>query len=188
MKLNNSLFFEFKKQLLEKIASVPLDEIKYLFNLVKKVKVKKKKILIFGNGAGQSIANHFSVDLTKNANIRCMSFSEGNHLTCYSNDYSFEMWIIKTIEKYYDNGDLVILISASGKSKNILDTVKFCNKNKIEYITLSGFGKNTPLNRNSKKNIFVNSKSFNIIEITHLYILIQIVDLIKGKLEYSNKI
>ena len=61
-------------------------------------------------------------------------------------------------------------------------------KNKIEYITLSGFGKNTPLNRNSKKNIFVNSKSFNIIEITHLYILIQIVDLIKGKLEYSNKI
>ena len=43
MKLNNSLFFEFKKQLLEKIASVPLDEIKYLFNLVKKVKGQKKK-------------------------------------------------------------------------------------------------------------------------------------------------
>lgn len=188
MATKNSLFYKFKEQLLDQIEKVSQNDVMYLLNSIKKVKKKKNKILIFGNGAGQSIANHFSVDLTKNTNIKCLSFSEGNHLTCYANDYSFETWITKTIEKYYNKGDFIILISASGKSKNIINAAKFCNKNKIKYISLSGFGKNTPLRRNSKKNIFVNSKSFNIIEITQLYILIQIVDLIKGKLEYSNKI
>ncbi|MAO32304.1 MAG: phosphoheptose isomerase [Crocinitomicaceae bacterium] len=188
MKFSNSLFNRFQEETIREIQRSSLKDIKKLFNLIKKIKLKNKKVLIFGNGAGQSIANHFSVDLTKNAKVRCLSFGEGNHLTCYSNDYGFEKWIVKTIEKYYDNGDLIILISASGRSKNIINAAKYCNKKKINFFSLSGFGKKTSLRLNSKNNIYVNSRSFNIIEIVHLYTLIQIVDLIKGKLEYSNKV
>ncbi len=61
-------------------------------------------------------------------------------------------------------------------------------KKKINFFSLSGFGSKTLLKLNSKNNIYISSRSFNIIEIVQLYILIQIVDLIKGKLEYSNKL
>lgn len=187
MKFSSKIFIKFKSQLIQNINNVSEKQIKNLFNLIKKIKKKKKKILIFGNGAGQSIANHFAVDITKNAKIKSLVFTDGNHLTCYANDYGFENWIVKTIENYYNKGDLVILISASGRSKNIVNAAKYCILKKKLFFSLSGFGSKTPLRKLSYKNIFVDSKSFNIIEILHLYILIQIIDLFKGKIEYSNK-
>lgn len=187
MKFPNKLFEKFKSETIDKILKIQKKDIEKLYKIIKQIKLKQKKILIFGNGAGQSIANHFSVDLTKAAGVRCLSFSEGNYLTCYGNDYGFENWIVKTIEKYYDKDDLVILISASGKSKNMVKAAKFCKKKKFKFFSLSGHGANTPLRLNSVNNISVDSRSFNIIEIAHLYALIQIVDLIKGKLVYSNK-
>ena len=186
MKFPNKLFEKFKSETIDKILKIQKKDIEKLYKIIKQIKLKQKKILIFGNGAGQSIANHFSVDLTKAAGVRCLSFSEGNYLTCYGNDYGFENWIVKTIEKYYDKDDLVILISASGKSKNMVKALNSVKK-KFKFFSLSGHGANTPLRLNSVNNISVDSRSFNIIEIAHLYALIQIVDLIKGKLVYSNK-
>ena len=54
-----------------------------------KLKRDKKKALIFGNGGSAAIASHFSVDLTKNAKIRCTNYNESDLLTCFSNDYLF---------------------------------------------------------------------------------------------------
>ena len=72
------------------------------------VKKKRKKVMIFGNGGSAAIASHFSVDLTKNSNIRCVNFNESSLLTCFSNDYGYENWI-KTLEFHADKGDLIIL-------------------------------------------------------------------------------
>lgn len=182
------LFKSYKENLIDEIKSVKEKDINKLFNLIKKIKNKNKKILIFGNGAGQSIANHFAVDISKNAKIKCLPFTDANHLTCFANDYGFENWVSKTIEIFKEKGDLVILISASGRSKNMINAANYCSKNKINFFTLTGFGNKTPLCKKSKNNIFVESKSFNIIEILHLYCLIQLVDLFKGKLVYSNKV
>ena len=148
MKFPKKLFEKFRTEIIDKILKIEKTDIEKLYKIISQIKLKKKKILIFGNGAGKSIANHFSVDLTKNASVRSLSFSEGNHLTCYGNDYGFENWIVKTIEKYYDKEDLIILISASGKSKNIVKAAKYCNKKKIIFFSLSGHGKNTPLRLN----------------------------------------
>ena len=62
-------------------------------------------------------------------------------MTCFANDYKFEKWIKKTIEYYYDKGDLIILLSASGNSKNILNAAKYCNKKRINYFSITGFRK-----------------------------------------------
>ena len=70
----------------------------------------------------------------------------------------------------------------------MVKAAKFCNQKKISFFSITGFEKKFKLKKISKNNIFVNSKSFNIVEIVHLYILIQIVDLMKGKLIYSNKL
>ena len=49
-----------------------------------------KKIMVFGNGGSAAIANHFSVDLTKNAKVRCTNYNESDLITCFSNDYGYE--------------------------------------------------------------------------------------------------
>ena len=75
---------------------------------------KGKKTMIFGNGGSAAIASHFSVDLTKNARVRCTNYNESDLLTCFSNDFGYEKWVEKTIEYYGDEDDNIILISASG--------------------------------------------------------------------------
>ena len=87
-------------------------------------KSNNKKVLIFGNGGSAAIASHFSIDLTKNANLRCVNFNESDLITCFSNDYGFERWVEKTIDFYGDEGDTLIVISSSGSSKNMLNGVK----------------------------------------------------------------
>ena len=70
----------------------------------------------------QTIASHFSVDLTKNARVRCTNYNESDLLTCFSNDFGYERWVEKSIEYYGDEGDNVILISVSGTSKNMVNS------------------------------------------------------------------
>ena len=51
-----------------------------------------KKTMIFGNGGSAAIASHFSVDLTKNAKVRCTNYNESDLLTCFANDFGYEKW------------------------------------------------------------------------------------------------
>ena len=75
-----------------------IKQIIHIKNLILEIKKNKSKILIFGNGGSASISNHFSLDLTKNAKVRCVNFNDSSLITCFANDYGFEHWIEKTIE------------------------------------------------------------------------------------------
>ena len=155
-------------------------------NLLIDVNKNKKKILIFGNGGSAAIASHFSVDLTKNAKLRCLNFNESSLITCFSNDYGFEHWAEKAIDFYGDEGDLLIVISSSGKSENMINAVKAArNGNFHSVITLSGFSKDNPLNKLGDINLWVNNRSYNFVENIHQIWLLAIVDLIIGKRVYS---
>ncbi len=174
---NNLLKFETNRNL-NKIIDIKKELIK--------TKQRRKKILIFGNGGSSSIASHFSVDLTKNAKIRCINFNDHNLITCFSNDYGFEKWIEKTINFYGDKGDIIILVSSSGKSKNMLRASKAAKRKSIKIITLTGMSKNNPLKKSGKINLWVDSNAYNFIENIHQVWLLSIVDLIIGKSIYSS--
>ena len=58
--------------------------------------------------------------MTKVAKIRAINFNEANLITCFANDYGYDNWMTKAIDFYADKGDLIIFVSSSGKSKNIL--------------------------------------------------------------------
>jgi D-sedoheptulose 7-phosphate isomerase len=155
-------------------------------NLILDVTNNKKKVLIFGNGGSAAIASHFSVDLTKNAKLRCLNFNESGLITCFSNDYGFEHWVEKAIDFYGDEGDLLIVISSSGKSENMINAVNAArNGNFHSVITLSGFSENNPLKKLGNINLWVDNKSYNFVENIHQIWLLAIVDLIIGKREYS---
>ena len=149
-------------------------------NLIKEIKRKKSKILIFGNGGSSAIASHFSVDITKNVGIKCLNFNEAGLITCFANDYGFENWITKTIKLYSNKGDLLFLISSSGRSKNMLNAAVSSKKYKItKVITLTGFDNNNPLRKIGDINLWVDSKSYNFVENTHQLWLLSLVDLLR---------
>tara|TARA_Y100000590_G_scaffold470490_1_gene665676 strand:+ start:4440 stop:5006 length:567 start_codon:yes stop_codon:yes gene_type:complete len=155
-------------------------------NLLKAVYSDGNKTMIFGNGGSAAMASHFSVDLTKNAGLRCVNYNEADLITCFANDYGFERWIEKTVDFYGDEGDLLIVISSSGRSENMLHGVKAARHSNFKaVVTLSGFENDNPLRKLGDINLWVNSKAYNFVENIHQLWLLGIVDLIIGSREYS---
>jgi len=91
---------------------------------------KNNKIILIGNGGSASISSHVAVDLTKILKKRAICFNEPNLITCFANDYGYEKWAEKALEAYALKNDIVILISSSGKSKNLINAGKFAKKKK----------------------------------------------------------
>ena len=87
----------------------------------------------------------------------------------------------KALKFYGDKGDMIILISSSGKSKNMIEAANFAKKNNYFLITLTGFFGSNRLSKLGKINFVVNSKKYNHIENVHQYILLFIVDLVSQK-------
>jgi D-sedoheptulose 7-phosphate isomerase len=148
---------------------------------------KKGKMMVCGNGGSAAIASHVSVDLTKNAKIRTINFNESDLITCFSNDYGYERWIEKAVDFYADKNDTLVLISSSGKSKNMINACKAAKRKKIKVISFTGHMKNNPLSKVADLSLWINSKAYNFIENTHQVWLLTICDLIIGKREYPAK-
>jgi len=191
MKLSSKKFF-LEKYLndLSKIIEPDAQNLKKLY-LVKDLFIstskKKGKILIFGNGGSSAIASHVSVDLTKNARIKAINFNEADLITCFSNDYGYERWIEKAIDFYADYKDIIVLISSSGRSKNMINACKAAKRKRIKVVSFTGHSRNNPLSKKGNLNLWVNSKAYNFVENTHQIWLLAICDLIIGKREYSAK-
>tara|TARA_Y100000741_G_scaffold364927_1_gene357777 strand:+ start:1106 stop:1678 length:573 start_codon:yes stop_codon:yes gene_type:complete len=182
---------DFLKKYFKEIESLVSPDIKNIKKLLfaKKIiintKKSKNKILIFGNGGSAAIASHFSVDLTKNAKVRCVNFNEADLITCFSNDYGYEKWIEKAIKYYGNKNDVLILISSSGESKNVINGCKMAKKMKFKkIITFSGNSKKNNLSKLGDLNFWVDSKAYNHVENVHQIWLLSLVDLIIGKSKY----
>ena len=149
------------------------------------MKLNGKKLLLAGNGASASIASHAATDFTKQAKIRAQCFTDPNLITAFANDYGYEFWVNKAIEFYHDEGDVIVLISSSGKSKNLINAAKYAKSKGLYVITFTGFDENNELRQNGDLNFWLNSRAYNIIECTHMIWITTVVDMIIGKAEYS---
>ena len=151
-------------------------------NLIKKSINNNSKIYIVGNGGSSSIASHASVDFAKVARIPSATFNNANLITCFANDYGYQNWVKEALKSYSNNKDLIILISSSGTSKNIVNAAQYCKDNSIDLITFSGFEKNNPLSVLGNVNFHVDSKEYNYIEMSHHIILVSLVDIFAKKI------
>ncbi len=167
-------FLNIKGQLCS-INSVQLDD---FVNVVKKADQLKRKIIFVGNGGSASIAGHLTVDFTNAAGIRAINFNDPGIITCFSNDYGYENWVGKALDCYADSGDVVVLISSSGQSKNMLVGANKAKSLGLDIITLTGFSPNNPLRKLGDINLWVDSDAYNIVEMTHHIWLLAIVDYI----------
>ena len=149
------------------------------------VRSRGKKAIIAGNGGSAAIASHCAVDLTKTAGIRCTNFNEDDLITCLANDYGYDQWLVKALEYYADDGDLVILISSSGKSPNMVNAAHAARGKRLVVVTFTGFDEHNPLKTAGQLNFWVKSRLYNVIEMTHHIWLLAVCDLIAGVLEPS---
>lgn len=181
-----SNFFDIFNGLLNKaINSIDNNLLVETAEILKEVKVSGKKIIVVGNGGSAAMASHVAVDLTKAAGCRAVTFNEADLLTCFANDYGYENWVERALKFYADKGDVVILISSSGTSKNIVNGANWAKQNGLKIITLSGFNSENPLRKTGDINLWVDSKGYNIIEMAHHIWLVSIVDYIVGSIEYK---
>lgn len=143
-----------------------------------------RKVIFAGNGGSAAIASHCAVDFTKNAGIRCVNFNEADLITCFANDYGYERWLEKAVEFYADEGDIVVLISSSGRSPNMLRAAEYANGKGLKLVTFTGFAVDNPLKALGHLNFWINSRAYNVVEMTHQIWLLAVCDLIIGTAEY----
>ena len=144
--------------------------------MVRQIHSVGKKVIVVGNGGSAAMASHVAVDFTKAAGIRAINFNEADLITCFANDYGYENWVAQALEAYADQGELLILISSSGNSQNILNGAKKAKEMGLLVITLSGFLPDNPLRELGNLNLWVDSTEYNIVEMTHHVWLVAIID------------
>lgn len=138
--------------------------------LVLKTKATSGKVIFIGNGGSAAIASHQAVDFWKNGGIRAIAFNDSSLLTCIGNDYGYEHVFEKPIEMFAEPSDVLIAISSSGKSQNILRGVEMAKSKHCSVVTLSGFRSDNPLRQKGCVNFYVPSESYGFVEISHLAI------------------
>jgi len=122
------------------------------------------------------MASHVSVDLTKVARVRSVTFNEPNLLTCFANDYGHEHWVEKALEFHADPGDTAVLISSSGRSPNIVNGAIVARERGLHVVTFSGFDEDNPLRQLGELNFWVRSRVYNVVEMTHHIWLLAAID------------
>ena len=114
-----------------------------------------------------------------------MCFNEASLITCFSNDFGYEHWVEKSLEYYAGANDLVILISSSGKSPNMLNAARKALEMRLPVITLTGFDAANPLRLLGSVNLWIESNSYNIVENVHQIWLLSISDKLASKVNNS---
>jgi D-sedoheptulose 7-phosphate isomerase len=138
------------------------------------------KLIFIGNGGSAAVASHMATDYSKNGSIRAVALNDSSMLTCLGNDLGYDKVFAKQVELYGQSGDLVIAISSSGRSVNILNAVKAARAAKCAVITLSGFTTDNPLRGLGDINFYIASDRYGFVEIGHLTICHAILDFICG--------
>lgn len=166
----------FLKTVKDSIENISLAQVHQLSELVSGT---KGKIIILGNGGSNAIASHIAEDYTKALKKLSLCFSDAPRLTCYANDYGYENAYRQFLVEFAEKDGLVILISSSGNSENIIRCAKYCIVQEIPFISLSGFSSDNKLKTVSAEkaliNFWVDSTDYGVVECTHEIFLHSII-------------
>jgi D-sedoheptulose 7-phosphate isomerase len=135
------------------------------------------KLMFIGNGGSAGIASHMAIDYSKNGGLRSQAFNDGAALTCLGNDLGYDQVFAKQIEMHGRPGDVLIAISSSGRSPNILNAVAAARAGGIFVATLSGFDADNPLRRSGDVNLYIASHEYGFVEIGHAALCHAVLDL-----------
>lgn len=136
------------------------------------------RLFFIGNGGSSAIASHMTADFMKNGGMNTYSLYDNAVTTCMGNDYGYEYVFSKPMEFLVKENDLLVAISSSGNSQNIINAINVAKEKGAFVITLTGFEKDNKAIKLGDFNIYVPNSEYGIVESIHNIILQQAVDII----------
>jgi D-sedoheptulose 7-phosphate isomerase len=137
---------------------------------------KYKRIFFVGNGGSNAICSHLMEDYAKIARFKTQTFSDPALITCYANDYGYANAMYEWIKLNGEKDSLLIAISSSGKSPNIINAAKAASECEMGLITLSGFKAENELRKLGDVNFYISAENYGIVECFHQIILHALLD------------
>lgn len=139
--------------------------------------VRGGHIFFIGNGGSAGIASHMANDFSKNGGMPALCFNDGAALTCLGNDFGFEHVFAKQLEFHARHGDLLVAISSSGNSLNILLAIEAARTIGCGVVTMSGFSAENKLRKLGDINFHVGVKDYGLVEVAHTALIHAVVDM-----------
>ena len=139
-------------------------------------KQRSSQLFFIGNGGSAAIASHMTADFMKNGGMNTSSLYDNAVMTCMGNDYGYEFIFSKPLEFLLRQGDLLVAISSSGNSRNIVNAIDVAGNRGASVITFTGFAPNNRVRQMGDINVYVPCARYGMVESIHNLILQQIVD------------
>lgn len=152
------------------------DGMRQLVETFLKVKQSGGKAFFIGNGGSAAIASHMTADFMKNGGVKTYSLYDSAAITCMGNDYGYEYVFSKALDFLLDEKDILVAISSSGNSRNIINAIEVAEQKRAKIITLSGFKKDNNIHSRGDINVYVPISQYGMVESIHNLILQQVVD------------
>lgn len=163
-----------KKLLLDAGGKMALD-------LIRQTKKSKAKAVVVGNGGSAAIASHMQNDLCKAVKMRSLVFTEQSLLTALANDDGYQTAYETLMKLWAERDDLLIAISSSGRSENILRACAAARNAGGRIITMSGFAGDNPLRSLGDVNFYIPSDSYGHVELAHAALSQFLTDALKDE-------
>jgi D-sedoheptulose 7-phosphate isomerase len=140
---------------------------KAALDLIRRAKKRKAKAVVVGNGGSAAIASHIQNDLCKAVKMRALVFTEQSLLTALANDDGYQTAYETLMKLWAEPDDVLIAISSSGRSENILRAAAAARDGGGHVITMSGFAADNPLRSLGDINFYIPSGSYGHVELAH---------------------
>ena len=142
---------------------------------------------LVGNGASAAFANHMALDWTKNAGVPTHSFANDALITAMGNDLGYEKAFAAPLSWYAKSGDLLVTISSSGSSANIIQTIEVARSKGMKVVTFSGLKPDNRSRHLGEINFYIPAKTYGMVECAHQVLLHVWLDQFMGIAEWDQK-
>lgn len=140
-------------------------------DLTLKVQENDNTVYLIGNGASASMASHMAADFSKNCECRSMAFNDIALMTAVSNDISYEQCFSTPLLRFAGEDDLLVTISSSGNSSNIINAIKTARELGLGVVTLSGLSSDNISRRLGDLNFYLPAQTYGLVESCHQALL-----------------
>lgn len=163
------------------------DAYQRLCDLSSEVQRQGRKQCLVGNGASAAFANHMALDWSKNGEVPSHSFSDSATLTALGNDLCYEDAFATALGWYFGEGDLLVTISSSGNSPNIIKAIDRARDLNMRVVTLSGLKPDNKSRRCGDVNLYIPAKTYGMVECAHQVLLHVWLDRFMGITEWERE-
>jgi D-sedoheptulose 7-phosphate isomerase len=153
--------------------------------MTRKLRDANRIVYLVGNGASASMASHMAADLTKNGHLHTQVFTDVSLITAIANDVSYEKIFSEPLKNRMIPGDMLVAISSSGNSANIVSAVKIATELGGNVITLSAMSEGNKIRSRGQLNFYIPAQTYGMAETSHAAILHFWMDCIADALSES---